>query len=262
MTLVVVNTTTLAKSLDLTPNELKVYEGFTLHPNVSAAKMASILHMDKSSTYRSVNNLVEYGLLYQKPVKEVMTYTAADSEELQGRFSDKLTELTNVVPLLSSYIASLNSQAKRKTHVRTETGLEAVQKTITESLYCKEKLIRELYRTHTFFHNEAHVRFILDATKRRIKSGIYIRQFSAANPDKEVVEIKEIMKTSPKLKKEVHQLPAELNDMNSIRIWDDTTAFHSEDENGELLVITITDKYITDFMKKVYDYIWNKNRKA
>jgi predicted transcriptional regulator len=261
MILVVVNTTTLAKNLGLTPNELKVFEGFTLHPGVSAAKMSGILHMDKSSTYRSVNNLVEFGLLLQRPANDVMTYTAADPEELNGRFSERLTELTSTVPLLNSFINSLASRATRKTHIRTETGIEAVQKTLKESLDCKEKLIRELYRTHSFFHNSQHVQFVLEMTKQRIKKGIFIRQFAAVHPEYEVPEIKKVMKNKPELLKEIHILPPELDDMNSLRIWDNTTTLHSEDEKGEPLVVTITDPYITGFMKRIYDFVWNQSER-
>lgn len=256
------NTTTLAKNLGLTPNELKVFEGFTLNPGVSAAKMSSLLHMDKSSTYRSVNNLVEYDLLIQHPVNEVMTYTAVDPEELNGRFSERLTELTSTVPMLNSFISSLTSRATRKTQIRTEAGVEAVQKSLKESLNCNEKLIRELYRTHSFFRNTAHVQFVLEMLRQRVKKGIFIRQFAATRPKDEVPEIKNVMRNDPKLLKEVRKLPPELDDMNSIRIWDNTTAIHSEDENGEPLVITITDPYVTGFMKKMYDFIWNQSAKV
>lgn len=255
------NTTTqLSKVLDLTPNEIKVYQGFIAHPEVSAAKISTLLHMDKSSAYRSVSNLLEYGLLYATPHGDTMTYKAADPEELKVRFNKKVSDLQNAEASINSLVSSLISTSQRRTSIRSETGLAAVEKAITESLDCKEKLIRELYRIHAYSNNKAHIQFVLNALRTRVANGVNIRQFFARDPSKEAPEIHAIMKNSKALRKTVRVLPLGLDDMNSIRIWDDTTNIYSEDERGEVLVITITDKYVTGFMKKMYDFIWNQSK--
>jgi hypothetical protein len=184
----------------------------------------------------------------------------AAPDELNDRYQEKVTQLQNMQPVLATFIASLTSDTQRKTHIRTETGLSAVEKAIAESLQCKEKLIRELYRVHSYFQSKDHVRFVLNALKQRVDNGIDIRQFFATNPEKEDPEITSIMRSDPALRKEVRTLPDGLDDMNSIRIWDNTTNFYSEDEIGNIVVITITDKYVTGFMKKIYDFIWNSSK--
>ncbi len=255
------NTTTpIYNALGLTPNELKVYQGFTTYPEVSAAKLSSLLHMDKSSTYRSVSNLLEYGLLYATPQGDTMTYKAADPEELKARFDAKVTELQNAESSINSLVSSLISTSQRKTHIRSETGVAAVEKAITESLNCNEKFIRELYRIHAYSNDKAHIQFVLNALRTRVANGVSIHQFFAKDRTKESPEISEIMRNSKELLKTVRNLPDGLDDMNSIRIWDDTTNIYSEDERGEILVITISDKYVTGFMKKMYDFIWNQSK--
>ncbi|PIY18148.1 hypothetical protein COZ14_00945 [Candidatus Dojkabacteria bacterium CG_4_10_14_3_um_filter_Dojkabacteria_WS6_41_9] len=261
-TLVVVNTTTqLSEALDLTPNEIKIYQGFIKTPGVSAAKMSGLLHMDKSSTYRSVGNLVEFGLLYQSPVDDVMTYKPADPEMLRDRFTTKLHELENARDSVGTFVSAMVSTTKRKTQVRVEEGLQAVQRSLTESLECKEKLIRERYRYHSFFQNRNHVKFVLSLMEERVKRGIWIHQYGdkgiALDPD-----IKKIEKTANRYLKELRVLPPGMDDMNSIRIWDDTTNITSEDERGEIVVITIVDRYVATFMKKMFDYIWSQSKKA
>lgn len=259
--MVVVNTTTLPQALDLTTNELKVFEGFVKNPGVTAAKLSGILRMDKSSTYRSVNKLVAENLLIPVPHHDAMTYIAVSPDELKSRYSEKLSSLANIVPALTTFVSSLNSAARRKTTIRTETGIEAVRKALSESLGCKEKLIRELFRTHSFFkQNPEHVGFVLDTLRTRVKNKIAIRQFYATDPTQEHPDIQKIMKNDKRLLKTVRHLPPGLDDMNSMRIWDDTTNIFSEDEEGVTLVITITDKYVTSFMKKIYDFIWNLSK--
>jgi len=261
-TLVVVNTTTqLTGALDLTPNEIKVYQGFIKNPGISAAKMSGLLHMDKSSTYRSVGNLVAYGLLLPSPIGDIMAYRPADPEMLRDRFTAKLHELENARDSVGTFVSAMISATKRKTQVRVEEGLQAVQKSLSESLECTEKLIRERYRYHSFFKNRSHVKFVLSLMEERVKRGIWIHQYAdegiALDPD-----IKKIEKSTNRYLKEIRILPPGMDDMNSIRIWDDTTNITSEDERGEIVVITITDRYVATFMKKMFDYIWNQSEKA
>jgi len=259
-----VNTTTieqLTQALDLTPNEIKIYEGFANSPNCSAAKLSSILNMDKSSTYRSVSNLVEYGLLIPVPQGDVMNYKAADPETINERYTEKVKTLQNFQSTIESFVSTLVSATERKTHIRSETGLSAVQRAMTESLDCNEKLIREIFFEHSFFKNKQHRQFIDDYIATRCQKGIVIHQYTTKTYTNKREE-QEIRKRRKEQLKIVRLLPPELQDMNSFRIWDNTMNFFSEDERGETLVITITDSYVVKFFKKIYDFIWTQCKVA
>jgi sugar-specific transcriptional regulator TrmB len=259
-----VNTTTieqLTRALDLTPNEISIYKGFTDNPNCSAARLSTILNMDKSSTYRSVSNLVEYGLLIPVPQGDTMCYKAADPEAINERYTEKVKTLQNFQSTIESFVSTLVSSTERKTHIRSETGLSAVQKAMTESLDCKEKLIREIFFNHTFFKNKLHREFIDDYIVTRCSKDIVIHQYTTKKYSNKA-EYAEVQKARKDQLKIVKILPEELEDMNSFRIWDNTMNFFSEDERGETLVITITDMYVVKFFKKIYDFIWKQCKDA
>lgn len=253
--MVVVNTTTLNSALGLTENELNVFQGFTLHPGVTAAKLSSLLGMDKSSTYRSVARLVSIGLLVPTPHTKSMGYTASPPEKLIDRYNEHLDLLNQSKNEVYSFVSKLVSSSHRKTQTRIEVGLLAVQKAMLESLSCQEKLIREIYRDHSIFKDLEHRQFISRYRNIRAQRGIVIRQYLHRAPLHVFTKSEEHAYRKNFLK-EVKELPNGLSDMNSIRIWDSTVNFYSEDTTGEITVVTINDQLIAEFMKKLYDFVW------
>ena len=247
----------------LTENESEVYLGFLKYGKSTAAELARKISMDKSSTYRAVENLESRALLIKHPRKRGTTYEAANPDTLKNLYDSRVIELASQRKMLSKFIRELKkeqSKTQRSTYIVVERGIPALQFRMDEALNSKEKLIREQFRTdHRFFENKAHVRFVINHAKRRFKKGVYLRQLEYfEDPKWDIFD--DVMVDQKLYKKEIRIIPSELEDKNSFRIWDDTINIVSYDDKGDFIVITIKDKFVTQLMKTMYDFIWRRSR--
>lgn len=249
--------------IGLTENESCVYLAFLKYGKSTAAELARKIDMDKSSAYRAVEHLEELGLLIKHPKKRGTTYEAASPDTLQNIYDTKVFELKSQKSQLSKLIQKLHkdqSRSKRATYIVVEKGIPALQFRMDEALGSQEKLIRELFRTdHRFFENKAHVRFVINHAKRRVKNAVFLRQLEYFEDPKWGI-FEDVMVDQKFYKKEIRIIPPELEDQNSFRIWDDTINIVSYDDKGDFIVITIKDKFVTQLMKTMYDFIWKRSR--
>ncbi|MCA9382860.1 hypothetical protein KC909_00705 [Candidatus Dojkabacteria bacterium] len=246
----------------LTENESQIYQGLISNPLCTAAKIARILNMDKSSAYKAVDSLKSKGLLIGYGGETGLEYRAADPDSLLGLYSEKKAELDNNKQSLTAFIDNLKTDAVkyRNTLITVESGINAVQKRMRESLHSKEKLIRERFRSHTLFDNKEHVEFVKRYAEQRRLKKIFIRQLEV-DFDFMNSRFKDIMTKHKKYLKEVRLLPRELDNNNSLRIWDDTVNIVSYSDNDEFIIVTIKDKYLSELMKNMYDFIWERTTK-
>lgn len=241
----------------LTKNESEVYIGFYKYPLITAADLARTLKMDKSSVYNAVEKLYEKGLLKASQGKRGLRYRATNPDLLIELYNNSKVELEMNKKRLEQFISNIRSNSKpsRDPYISIEYGLEAHMKRMNESLRCKEKLIRERFRVHDFFGNKAYNDFVRVYAKDRVKRKIHLRQLELNLEAMEDI-FGEVMKNRKKYLKEVRVLPKELDDNNSIRIWDDTVHIVSQDDDNEYLVMIIKDQQIAKLMKNMYDFIW------
>ncbi len=253
---------TVLNQIGLTENEADIYLAFLKHKEQTAAAIARILHMDKSSCYRAVESLVTKGLLVTIPRKRGTTHSAASPEVLKELLSTRQLELKNQEQPLDLFIKKITKDAegKRTTFIKVEKGIEAVRSSMDASLsaaVAAEKVIKERYRLdYPYFNDKEHVRWVNEFAKRRIQSGVSIQQIvDFAGRD----VFAPIMKTDAKLLKEIRLMPKKMNDMQGVRIAGDTVCIISFDESKDYVVITIKDKFVAQLMESMFDFIWERS---
>ncbi len=253
----------IRETLGITENELKVYKGFNSYPLKTAAEISRLLKMDKSSTYKAVDGLLSKGLLIREKWEKGFRFSASNPETLKNVYKQRIDELKSSRSQLDILVDELKARNNntRLTYLSIDKGIEGLMLRITESLECKEKLIRELFHHHEVFTDKRYVEFVIESANQRSSKGIFIRQLE----DKNDVEQRKgmfdnIMTRSKKYLKEVRLIPHDYTDKNSIRIWDDSAFILSYDDNGDFIVLTIKDKYIVTLLKSMYDYIWNQSK--
>lgn len=247
--------------LGLTENQVKVYLGFLKNDKQLASKMALALGLDKSSTYRAVEELVSKGLLIPTPKKRGTLYEAANPEALKEILNNKKIEISSKSVALDEFIKTFSDKSlQRNTYIKVEKGIEAVRNAMDkdlESAIKSDKLIREKYRLdHPYFSDPEQVKFVNNYVKRRIKNKVRIKQL-VHFAGKDVFS--SVMKTSSKLLKEIRLMPKDIIDFNAFRIAGDTTHITSFDEKKDYVVITIKDKFVTELMKNLFDFVWNRS---
>ncbi len=243
-------------ALGLTENEFSVYSAFLKYGESSAAKIARIIKMDKSSTYRATENLERLGLLIKDYKDRGTTYKAASPDVLTDLYTSKKSQIDLIVEDLKKQSVS----STRSTYITIENGIGSLQFRLNESLDSKEKLIREKFSNRfRHFSDQEHVKFINNFAKARTEKGIKIIQLEDTDWSPEG-PFKKIMTEKQKYLKEVKRLPTDAKfGENSLRIWDDTVNIISEDESGEFIIITIKDKLVVRLMKDMYDFMWNRS---
>jgi sugar-specific transcriptional regulator TrmB len=254
----------------LTENESAIYLAYISNPLKSAAEISRLIKMDKSSTYKAVENLTKHGLLIQTGYNKAFTYKAANPETLNQLYYEKKAELEVNRSSLDLLVQKLKKESieTRKTYITYETGLENLQKRLTESLECKEKIIRERWRYHSHFDNPQHVDFILNYATQRKNNNIFMRQIEPTSQQKIFrgmaknasprMRLGEIRNHPKKYMKEIRSIPEQLCDNNSFRIWDDYVNIISFENPTEFILITIYDKFIAEMMKNMFDFIWDQ----
>lgn len=254
----------ILEQIGLTANESSVYLAFLKHKEKTAAEVARILHMDKSSCYRAVESLVEKGLLFTIPHTRGTTHTACSPEVLKELMNVKKHELQKEEGLLNDFVGKLlkESEHKRTTFIKVEKGIQAVRDSMDVSLNAAilgDKMIKERYRLdYPYFKDKEHVVWVNDFARRRIKAGVSIQQM-VNFADQDVFA--PIMKTDNHLLKEIRLTPPNMKDMHGLRIAGNTVVIISFDDKQDYIVITIKDKFVAELMEGLFDFIWERSEK-
>jgi len=258
----IMNTT--LTNLGLTENESAVYLALLKHKEKTSAEIARLISMDKSSCYRAVETLVARGLLITTPKKRGTTHTAVSPEVLKELHAQKMSSFKQEESELDRYITQLLKldESRRSTFIKVETGIEAIRNGMDQNLEAAKKsnkLIKEFYRlSFPYFKDKNHEKWVNEFAKRRISSGVSIRQivdFADVNT------FAPIMKTDKKLLKEIHLMPKEMKGMYGVRMSGDITHIISFDKDNNYIDITIKDTYVTLLMNSLFDFMWARSEK-
>lgn len=250
--------------IGLTQNESAVYLAFLKQKEKTAAEIARVLHMDKSSCYRAVESLVAKSLLITIPKRRGTTHTAVSPEILKELYHQKVLTLKHQESELDHFISQLlkEDEQKRKTFIKVETGIQAIRNGMEQNLEAAQKstkMIKEFYRlSFPYFQDREHIKWVNTFTKKRIASGVSIRQivdFAGNNV------FSPIMKTDKKLLKEIHLMPKEMKGLYGVRISGDITHIISFDTQQNYIDITIKDTYVTLLMNSLFDFMWERSEK-
>jgi len=250
--------------LGLTPNESQVYLTYLKHKEKTAAEIARIIHMDKSSCYRAVESLVEKGLLITIPRLRGTTHTTASPEILKELFQNKKNELKSQENQLNEFVQKIikDTKTKRNTYIKVEQGIQAIRDNMDRNLEAAistNKIIKEQYcLSFPYFKDKEHVSWVNDFARRRIKAGVSIRQI-VDFADKQVFS--PIMKTDNKLLKEIRLMPEEMKGLYGLRISGDISNITSFDNKKNYIVITIKDTYVALLLNSMFDFIWKRSEK-
>ena len=254
----------ILEQIGLTQNESGVYLSFLKHKEKTAAEIARVLKMDKSSCYRAVDSLVEKKLLITIPRLRGTTHSAVSPEVLKELLNQKKRELANQEHDLTQLINQLSHEFfdKRSTFIKVEKGIQAIRNGMDRNLEAAiagDKMIKEQYRlSFPYFKDKEHAAWVNEFLKRRIKAGVSIRQIVdfAGNDD-----FAPIMKTDKKLLKEIRLMPKEMKGLHGLRISGDIVTIISFDERKDYIVITIKDKFVAQLINTMFDFVWERSDK-
>lgn len=248
------------ENLNLTENQARLYLAFLNNRNKTVAQVARQIEMDKSSAYRAAEELLNLGLLIAKSKKRGTTCSAADPDNLKDLLALKQQEVKSQEFALNGLIEKIRQSSfnlQRNTFIKVEKGIDAHIKCMEESLEVPNITIREKFNMDLPIHyDKDYVNYVHTYVKRRIQKHISIKELGGMNTRHLYGEI---MSTSKKFLKEIRLIPDNILDKNDLRIYNDQVEILSFDEINDFIVVSIKDKYLTDLMKNMFDFVWERS---
>lgn len=247
-------------AIGLTSNEIECYLYLLSNPNITASEIARTRNLDKSSTYRAVENLEREGLILSSPKKRGTTYKISSPEALNELYESRVRKIEGQRNIIQDMVNDIrNAGYTRNTSIKVEYGIDAHLNSMLESKNNnRSRLILEKWdMQNPIFQDKAYNDFVYDFAKDRVKRGIrdeYIVNSKFNN------EFSTLMHTSEALLKEVRISDPDADDTNSFRIYDDTTEVISFDDSSDFIIITIKDPFVTEMIRKMFYFIWSRSR--
>ena len=87
-------------TLDLSPNEAKIYETLVEHGESPISKIAVTAQIHRRNAYDAINRLVDKGLIFQIFSGGDNRYNAVDPDKLQEILFEKQEKLSQIIPAL------------------------------------------------------------------------------------------------------------------------------------------------------------------
>ncbi len=244
--------------IGLTENEVDVYLGFLKSGRRTAAELARELSMDKSSCYRAVDNLDKLGLLAKYPKTRGTEYEVSNPRILKALIEKKKQELLDSERSIDRFVFDYLNKSARDSFINVERGytahIRAMEKSLAEN---SEKMVREMWDLdNPIFNEPGYSKYIDEFIKRRVKKEISVRYLARFKKDK---PYNVHMIPSRKYLKEIRLMPESFTNKSGFRIWSDMIEIVSFDDNGEHLVMTAKDEFLSELLKNMFDFIWARS---
>lgn len=242
--------------LGFTQLEAKVYLYILEHNICKASAVYKDLNLDKSSTYRIVEELVDAGLVSkigEKYGQELMVNNPDNLFDLVREKQDELEVASNTISDLIDDLSENAAQKYKDYNISVFEGREGYYKAMEKRLDSGSKMIYEIsgdYQYPTDYWD-----YIPDFIARRVKKKIFLKSLVSQS-----VKNRKYEQSDDKLLKEVRLLPLRFQNKTLISIVGDYTSIANM-ESGRRLTVIIKDEMISQVMKSMFDVIWQSASK-
>lgn len=233
--------------------EAKIYLFILKKGKVSASRIYESLHLDKSSTYRILENFITRGFISAFGTDYGKEYMATDTNRIIEKIHEETLKLRDAESSLSTFFSQLEESLLKdykKHNIQVYEGVEGVKIIWEKRLESKNKLIREIANSETLQpHFPDFVAYMSDYVKRRVEKGIYLRGLVTQDG------VNELDKSSNEYLKEVRILPKSSDFIATVTTFDNITAFHNL-RGKRLIGVVIVDEFITNLINYMFDELW------
>lgn len=247
------------EAVGFTPLEAKIYLFILKKGKVSAATIHESLHLDKSSTYRILENFVNRGFISAFGTDYGKEYAVSDTNRIIEKIHEEGIKLRSAESSLSTFFSQLETSLLKdyKRHnIQLYEGIDGVKIIWEKRLEAKNKLIREIANSKTLQpHFPDFIPYMSDYVERRVGKGIFLRGLV---PEE---SINELDKSSEEYLKEIRILPKSKDFIATVTTFDNITAFHNL-KGKRLIGVVIVDEFITNLVNYMFDQLWENARKS
>ncbi|MDD3647968.1 MAG: helix-turn-helix domain-containing protein, partial [Candidatus Dojkabacteria bacterium] len=244
------------ENLDLTHNEIEVYTFLLRNGKTSGANLVALTNIDKGSVYRSLKSLIKKGIISSTGKTRNQIFIPRDPTILTDILKEKKIELARAQKDLNLFINDIDKYAKenyKTEHIQVFEGHSGYKLWIEQRLKRNVDLIREIAPLrHIRIHFKDYYKFMGGYIERRVKKGIKLNVLIDNSEDFDHID-----RTNEEFLKEARRLDAKLNLHSVFTTFGAKTGFFSNKDN-KFIGITIEDKFITNMLSSMYDFLWNQ----
>jgi sugar-specific transcriptional regulator TrmB len=257
------------QKLGLTANEITIYIYLLRAGICNGSMIYKDNELDKSSAYEALSNLSKKGLIYAIGQSRNQKFGAIPADKLYELYLQKERELSQIRDGIGNFIKNIEEYSKqsyRNKNIRIIDGKDGFKKWAWARLDApKGSIIRDLSTDElqqSFTNNpKEYAEYSIQMPLERTKRGIYMHGFmKKSDIEKEIVP-KSINKSNSQMLKEVRLLPEDINLDASIVTFGNNTSFLRK-KDTEFFGVIIDDKFITNTINSIIDFIWDKCEKV
>lgn len=234
--------------LGLTDKEAALYLLLLQSPNQTAQKLADQTDIQRTNVYRLLDNLLAQGLITADD-SSVKRFAAAEPQSLQKLLRNKQMELKQTASSLSALMPSFRSQyslSLDKPGVFHMAGSEGFERLLEDMVRSKTEVL--LVASDDLPHDEQTLTRFRELLIERKNNGVPTRAlFRNAQ-------------YSQRIKEEFNERGIDVRFIGDVpfkgevALYEDNTTFTVYDPS--LIVTIITNKYITDTMRTLFEQLW------
>ena len=222
--------------------------------HATAVEIAKKVSINRTTTYDVLDALTQKGLVskYKKESKtyfnalspeRLLTYLDREKEEFAVRVERKKAKIAEVMPAL---ISMQNFESKTKPKVQFFEGVKGIREAYEDTLTADGLIygyanVEEMHKTLPDFFPKYY--------ERRMKAGIHIKAMLTQDEFS-----KERAKHDAEEARTTRFLPEHISFVPEIDIYNNKVLITSWREK---MAILIESKELTDFHRRIYDYIWD-----
>lgn len=242
------------QSLGLTENEIKIYAYLLRVGEATGRAVVLSSNLDKSSSYRSLAELEQKGLIYRVGEKRNQKFLPYPADKLLSLQKQKEAEVKKNRRELESFIRDLKAYAKKQyksSNILIFEGKKGYAAWNDARLYKKGTLIRELTTRRAIEpYVEDYYKYMDEYIGKRVRKKIRMRVLFDASEQNDNIDI-----TSKVLLKESRQLDYQLR-LNAIMSTFGTKCGFYSGKDKNAMGIIINDSLITNLINSMFDYMW------
>jgi sugar-specific transcriptional regulator TrmB len=239
-------------TLDVSPDESRVYLHLLGSPEQSALNVSRQLHIARTKIYRLLDKLTARGLVTQSYETQGLRFSAAKSDRVGHLLLEKeasLASLRKSLPEVLKTLSEMQQSASPKSRVRYHSGQEGLKHVTYNSLAARGEIcIYEIKDMGAFFDRETSERIRQELVTRKI----HVRQLTNMSHIEQWTDVVANVKDywTPR-----YVDPEELTINSEVLIYNDTyTTYHYL--NNDIFCVEIENADMARMQKQIFEFVW------
>lgn len=246
------------EKLGLTKNQIEIYKFLLRNGSLPAPEIVNGMGMDKSSVYRALKALEDFGLVEVSGLIRNQIFHPMHPKKLEDVYKERIEEIKSTKSDIDLFIKDIDQFAKehyKQNNIQVYEGSDGYRAWMYERLEGDHNLIQELSTTKFIKKlDKGYTDFMDEFIPKRIKKGIWVNGITFSQdeiPD-------EFDRSDTKKLKEYRNYPEEEETNAAFCVFGEKLGYFTTVDN-KFIGIYINDRFIAHLAKRMFNVIWDSS---